>query len=145
MLSMIPPSAGGDGRGLVDDGLDLAAKAGIPIPDGDTATMSHAVEVWQTLSTHESVTGLTAELERAAVMFEQGTSPDANFIDEDPRELKTVASDLSGAYGELAQSCRDQKQAHDALRAELERLLGDLAKEIAIEVAVRRRSGTPGR
>ncbi|WP_249644862.1 polymorphic toxin type 24 domain-containing protein [Nocardia sputi] len=136
LLSTIPPSAGGDGRGLVDDGLELATKVGIPIPDGDTAKLSHAADVWHTLSTHESVTAVATELERAAVMFEQVTSPDASFIDEDLRELKTVASDLAGAYGEMAQSCRDQKQAHDALRAELERLLGDLAKEIAVEVAV---------
>ncbi|WP_159923943.1 MULTISPECIES: hypothetical protein [Nocardia] len=136
LLSTIPPSAGGDGRGLVDDGLELATKVGIPIPDGDTAKLSHAADVWHTLSTHESVTAIATELERAAVMFEQVTSPDAGFIDEDLRELKTVASDLAGAYGEMAQSCRDQKQAHDALRAELERLLGNLAKEIAVEVAV---------
>lgn len=136
VLATLAPSAGGDGRGLVDDGLELAAKVGIPIPDGDTAKLSHAAGVWQTLSTHESVTAVATELERAAVMFEKVTSPDANFIDEDLRELKTVATDLAGAYGEMAQSCRDQKDAHDALRAELQRLLGDLAKEIATEVAV---------
>ncbi|MGW4365211.1 polymorphic toxin type 24 domain-containing protein [Nocardia takedensis] len=136
LLSTIPPSAGGDGRGLIDDGLDLAAKVGIPIPDGDTAKMSHAADVWHTLSTDEFVTDVAVELERAAVMFEQVTSPDANFIDEDLRELKTVAADLAGAYAEMAQSCRDQKLAHDNLRTELERLCGDLAQEIAVEVAV---------
>ncbi|MET7770010.1 polymorphic toxin type 24 domain-containing protein [Nocardia sp. NPDC005366] len=136
LISTLPTSAGGDGRGLVDDGLDLAAKVGIPIPDGDTVKMSRAADVWQALSTHASVTAVATELERAAVMFEQVTSPDANFIDEDLRELKTVATDMAGAYGEIAQACREQKQAHDALRAELERLLGDLAKEIAVEVAV---------
>ncbi|MGY0500187.1 hypothetical protein ACWZHB_17000 [Nocardia sp. FBN12] len=33
---LVPPSAGGPGRGLVDDGFELAVKVGIPIPDGDT-------------------------------------------------------------------------------------------------------------
>ncbi|MBF6070451.1 hypothetical protein [Nocardia farcinica] len=136
LISTLPTSAGGDGRGLLDDGLELAAKVGIPIPDGDTTKMSLAADVWHTLSTHESVAAVATELERAAAMFEQVTSPDADFIDEDLRELKTAAFDLAGAYGEMAQSCRDQKAAHDALRKELERLLGDLAKEIAVEVTV---------
>src|SRR5690606_8143442 len=31
LLATLPTSAGGDGRGLVDDGLELAVKVGIPI------------------------------------------------------------------------------------------------------------------
>lgn len=120
----------------MDDGLELAAKVGIPVPDGDTAKLATAADTWAALSTHESVTAVGTELERAAVLFEQVTSPDASFIDEDVRELKTVAADLAGAYGEIAQSCRDQKQAHDDLRDRLKELLHDLAEELAIEVAV---------
>jgi hypothetical protein len=133
---LVPPSAGGDGRGLVDDGLELAAKVGIPIPDGDTKKLLRSANVWEMLANNDSVTAAPGELERAAALFEQVTSPDANFIDEDLRELKTAASDLAGAYGELAQACRDQKQAHDDLRADLEKLCDDLAKAIAVEVAV---------
>ncbi|QLY30032.1 hypothetical protein [Nocardia huaxiensis] len=133
---LVPPSAGGPGRGLIDDGLDLATKVGIPIPDGDTVKLSHSGDVWNSLATNASVTSAAGELERAAAMFEQITSPDANFIDEDLRELKGACDDLAGAYGEMAQACRDQKQAHDDLRTELKNLLDQLAKEIATEVAV---------
>ncbi|WP_433679935.1 hypothetical protein [Nocardia sp. CA-119907] len=114
----------------------MAVKVGIPIPDGDTTKLSRSADVWNTLATNATVTGTPGELERAAAMFEQITSPDANFIDEDLRELKTAASDLAGAYGELAQSCRDQKKAHDDMRADLEQLVKDLAIELATEVAV---------
>lgn len=136
LLCTIPSSAASDGRGLIDDGLELATKVGIPIPDGDTSKMTQAAEAWSGLATHESVTGVATELERAAVMFERVTSPDASFIDEDLRELKTVATELAGAYGEIAQSCRDQKIAHDNLRTDLEKLLEKMAEEIAVEVAV---------
>ncbi|RBO94337.1 hypothetical protein [Nocardia puris] len=133
---LVPPSAGGPGRGLVDDGLELAVKVGIPIPDGDTAKLSRSGDVWHNLANNASVTAAPSELERAAVLFEQVTSPDANFIDEDLRQLKTAASDLGGAYGELAQACRDQKTAHDELREDLRQLCEQLATEIATEVAV---------
>ncbi|WP_225727124.1 MULTISPECIES: hypothetical protein [unclassified Nocardia] len=133
---LVPPSAGGPGRGLVDDGLELAVKVGIPIPDGDTTKLSHSGDVWNSLANNATVTATPGELERAAALFEQVTSPDANFIDEDLRELKTAASDLSGAYGELAQACRDQKKAHDDMRADLEQLVKDLATERATEVVV---------
>ncbi|WP_433197392.1 hypothetical protein ACQP1G_00900 [Nocardia sp. CA-107356] len=133
---LVPPSAGGPGRGLVDDGLDLAVKVGIPIPDGDTTKLSHSGDVWNNLATNGTVTATPGEIERAAALFEQVTSPDANFIDEDLRELKTAAGDLAGAYGELAQACRDQKKAHDDMRDELVQLVKDLAVELATEVAV---------
>ncbi|MFI1234448.1 hypothetical protein [Nocardia salmonicida] len=133
---LVPPSAGGDDRGLTDDGLELAAKIGIPIPDGDTEKLQRSADVWDNMSKNASVIAAPGELERAAALFTQVTSPDANHIDEDLRELKTAASDLAGAYGELAQACRDQKAAIDDLRERLRQLCDDLAKEIAIEVAV---------
>ncbi|MEV0769364.1 hypothetical protein [Nocardia salmonicida] len=133
---LVPPAAGGPGRGLIDDGLDLAAKVGIPIPDGDTAKLSRSGDVWHNLANNAAVTAAPGELERAAALFELVTSPDSKFIDEDLRELKTATSDLAGAYGELAQSCRDQKRAHDDMRADLELLIEDLATELATEVAV---------
>ncbi|WP_433663191.1 hypothetical protein ACQPW1_14250 [Nocardia sp. CA-128927] len=133
---LVPPSAGGPGRGIVDDGLELAVKVGIPVPDGDTDKLSHSGDVWNTLATNDAITATTGELERAAAMFQQVTSPDANFIDEDLRELKTAASDVAGAYAELAQGCRDQKQALDELRAELRRTLEDLGKALLEELAI---------
>ncbi|WP_342801625.1 hypothetical protein [Nocardia sp. No.11] len=136
LIFTLPTSAGGDGRGIVDDGLELAAKVGIPIPDGDTGKLSRAADLWNAMATHESVTAVATELERVAAMFDQVTSPDANFIDEDLRELKTAASDISGAYGEIAQACRDQKQAHDDLREQLRKTLEDLGKALLEEIAI---------
>ncbi|MET8778085.1 hypothetical protein AB0H49_08295 [Nocardia sp. NPDC050713] len=137
---LVPPSAGGPGRGLVDDGLELAAKIGVPVPDGDTEKLSHSADVWHALANNDVITATPGDLERAAAMFEQVTSPDANFIDEDLREIKAAASDLAGAYAELTQACREQKQAHDKLREDLHKTLialrDALLQELAINAAI---------
>ncbi|WP_067840045.1 hypothetical protein [Nocardia lijiangensis] len=131
---LVPPSAGGEGRGLIDDGLELAAKVGIPVPDGNTEKLVKSQNVWNGLATNATVTAIPGQLERAAAMFEQVTSPEVNFFDEDLRELKAAAEDLIGVYGELAKACEDQKLALDDLRADLVKLLEDMVKSMAREV-----------
>lgn len=133
---LVPPSAGGPGRGIEDYGLDLMAKIGIPVPDGNTEKLNKSADVWNALATSASVTAIPDQLERAAALFETVTSPDANFIDEDLRELKSAASDLAGAYGELAQACRDQKNALEDLRKDLYATLDDLAEQILLEIGI---------
>jgi hypothetical protein len=131
-----PPSAGGPGNGLIDDGFELAAKAGVPIPDGDPDKLLIAANVWDTLAKSGAVTGLAAKLEGAAKSFETVTAPEASFIDEDIREMKAAAEDVASIFADIAQSCRDQKAAIDEMRAKLVSLLEDLAEDIATEVAV---------
>lgn len=131
-----PPSAGGPGNGLVDDGFELASKAGVPIPDGDPDKLLTAANVWDTLAKSGAVAGLAAKLEGAAKSFEAVTAPEASFIDEDIREMKAAAEDVASIFADIAQSCRDQKAAIDEMRAKLVSLLEDLAEDIATEVAV---------
>ncbi|MBF6138373.1 hypothetical protein IU501_35975 [Nocardia otitidiscaviarum] len=131
-----PPSAGGPGSGLVDDGFELASQAGIPIPDGDPDKLLKAADLWDALAKHDSVAGLPAKLEAIAKNFETVTAPEASFIDEDLREMKTAAEDICTTFSDIAQSCRDQKTAIDDLRSQLKTLLEDLAEDIAQEVAV---------
>lgn len=57
---LVPPSTGGDGRGRIDDGLELAAKVGTPILDGDTKKLLRSADVWDKLANNDSVTAVPA-------------------------------------------------------------------------------------
>ncbi|GAB2701611.1 hypothetical protein [Nocardia thraciensis] len=131
----LPPSAGGPGNGLVDDGFELASKVGIPIPDGDPGKLLTAADAWKALAADVNVANLPAKLEGIAQNFQAVTAPEVQFIDEDIREMKTAAEDLITTFTDLANSCREQKTAIDNLREDLKGLLQDLAKDIATEVA----------
>lgn len=132
----IPPaSAGGPGSGLIDDGLEIASAVGIPIPDGDPDKLLAAADTWDKLAKSGGIGGLAQKLEGVASSFDAVTAPEASYIDEDIRELKTAAEDIVTMCSDLAQSCRDQKAAIDDLRDKLKGILQDLAEEIAIEVA----------
>ncbi|GGL40947.1 hypothetical protein [Nocardia jinanensis] len=131
-----PASAGGSGKGLVDDGLDLATQIGVPIPDGDADKLAKAAGCWNTLATGQATANLPAELERAGVLFQEVTAPDVSFIDEDLRELKAAAEDLLTTFADLATACRDQEAAHRKLRADLATILEEFAVDIGTEVMV---------
>ncbi|WP_459546034.1 hypothetical protein [Nocardia sp. X0981] len=133
---VMPPSAGGPGNGLVDDGLDLAAQIGVPIPDGDADKLAKAAGCWNTLATGQATANLPAELERAAGLFQEVTAPDVSFIDEDLRELKSSAEDLLTTFADLATACRDQEAAHRKLRADLAAVLTEFAEDIGKEILV---------
>ncbi|MFE3546003.1 hypothetical protein ACFXK0_23835 [Nocardia sp. NPDC059177] len=126
-----PPSAGGPGNGLIDDGFDLAAQAGVTIPDGDPDKLLAAATTWETLATKGKAANLPARIEAQAKCFEAITAKDASFIDEDLREMKTAAEDILALFAEIAQSCRDQKTAIDDMRKQITKLLQDLAADIA--------------
>jgi len=133
-----PPSAGGPGSGLIDDGVELANKIGLdlPVPDGDTTKLTTAANAWNAAATAPDTTNLARELERAAVLFQEVTAPEVSFIDEDLRELEAAAEDLRTTFTDLSTACRDQKTAHDQLRSQLEDTLEQLATEIAKEIAI---------
>ncbi|MGW6625683.1 WXG100-like domain-containing protein [Nocardia sp. NPDC055002] len=126
-----PPSAGGPGNGLIDDGFDLAKEAGVTIPDGDPDKLLAAATTWETLAAKGKASNLPARIEAQAKCFEAITAQDASFIDEDLREMKTAAEDILGLFAEIAQSCRDQKTAIDDMRKQITKLLQDLAADIA--------------
>ncbi|WP_280422672.1 polymorphic toxin type 24 domain-containing protein [Nocardia carnea] len=133
-----PPSAGGPGSGLVDDGLDLAKKIGIdlPVPDGDTDKLHTAATVWKTLAAAPEITNLPTELERAAALFQTVTAPEVATIDDDLRTLKTAAEDLIAIFTDLAGECAHQRTAHDNMKGQLSDALNWFAIELGKEVAV---------
>ncbi|GGL27941.1 hypothetical protein [Nocardia jinanensis] len=133
-----PPSAGGPGSGLVDDGLELAKKIGIdlPVPDGDTDKLNTAATVWNSLAHAQGATNLPVELGRAAVMFQQVTAPEVASIDEDLRAIKTAAEDLLATFADLAAACAAQKTAHDNMKQRLHDLLAQFADELKKQIAI---------
>lgn len=133
-----PPSAGGPGSGLVDDGLELAKKIGIdlPVPDGDTDKLHTAATVWKALAQAPEVTNLPAELERAAALFQTVTTPEVDTIDDDLRAMKTAAEDLIATFTDLANECTAQEAAHDKMRVDLQDVLGWFAEELRDYVLV---------
>lgn len=133
-----PPSAGGPGSGLIDDGLELAKKIGVdlPVPDGDTDKLNTAATVWSSLAHTPGATNLPVELERAAAMFQQVTAPEVASIDEDLREIKTAAEDLLAIFADIAASCAAQKTAHDKMKARLRDMLAQFADELKKQVAI---------
>lgn len=133
-----PPSAGGPGSGLIDDGLELAKQIGVdlPVPDGDTDKLNTAATVWNSLAHAPGATNLPVELERAAAMFQQVTAPEVASIDEDLREIKTAAEDLLAIFADIAASCAAQKTAHDNMKARLRDLLAQFADELKKQVAI---------
>ncbi|MFI5719827.1 hypothetical protein [Nocardia sp. NPDC051750] len=133
-----PPSAGGPGSGLFDDGLELAKKIGVdlPVPDGDKDKLHTAATVWNTLAHAPEITNLPAELGRAADLFQTVTTPEVATIDDDLRTTKTAAEDLIAAFTDLANECAHQKTAHETMQGKLSSALDTFAKELGKEILV---------
>ncbi|MFD4403403.1 hypothetical protein ACFWPH_11610 [Nocardia sp. NPDC058499] len=127
-----PPSAGGPGSGLVDDGLELAKKIGIdlPVPDGDTDKLHTAATIWKAIAQAPEITNLPAELERAATLFQTVTAPEVDTIDDDLRVMKAAAEDLIATFTDLANECTAQEGAHDKMKVDLQEVLGWFAEEL---------------
>ncbi|MFC6011115.1 hypothetical protein [Nocardia lasii] len=139
------PSAGGSANGLVDDGVVKIAEAvGITIPNGDTTKLEATAAIWTQIQSLPAVANLVPELDRAAQMFAEITSPETDVIDADFAELRNAATTLIAAFGELSTSLREHKSDLDTLRAELatelakmgEDIVEELAKELVISVAI---------
>jgi hypothetical protein len=139
------PSAGGSTNGLVDDGVVKIAEAvNITIPNGDTTKLETTSGIWTQIQSLPAVANLVPELDRAAQMFAEITSPETDVIDADFAELKNAATTLIAAFGELSTSLREHKSDLDTLREQLVRELAkmgediveELAKELVISVAI---------
>ncbi|MEV6359432.1 hypothetical protein [Nocardia asteroides] len=139
------PSAGGSANGLVDDGVVKIAEAvGITIPNGDTTKLENVAGIWTQIQTLPAVANLVPELDRAAQMFAEITSPETDVIDTDFAQLRNAAITVIDALGELSTSLRDHKSDLDKLRADLvvelakmgEDIVEELAKELVISVAI---------
>ncbi|WP_063006198.1 hypothetical protein [Nocardia salmonicida] len=129
------PSAGGPGNGL-SDLIGLASEVGITVPDGDTGKLANAATLWKNLSTAEAVTGFVAELHRIAGLFAEITAEEFDSIDEDIRAMKAAADDVVGGFAEVGASTDTHRGALVAMRDAIQGFLEDMAKDIALEMAI---------
>jgi hypothetical protein len=131
-----PPSAGGPGKGLLDDALGLVEQIGVPVPDGDTVKVDKAAQAWDRLATVYQTQTVVEALDVDARAFSDTRSPEVDYITRDLRELRDATSAVLAGCSELAQSCREYKAALDDLRAQLEDILTDLAVELAATAVI---------
>ncbi|MGU3435103.1 hypothetical protein ACNHUS_19050 [Actinomycetes bacterium M1A6_2h] len=133
------PSAGGAG-GLLDSGLGLVETIGITVPDGDTGLLNTAACTWRSIAAEPALSALPGELNRLALLFQDITAPETEFIDVDLRAMQSAAEDILSALTDLAISCDEHRQLLDELRdqllTELKGLADELLKELAITAAV---------
>jgi hypothetical protein len=131
-----PPSAGGPGKGLLDDALGLVEQVGVPVPDGDTIKVDKAAQAWDRLATVYQTKTVVEALDVNARAFSDTHSPEVDYIVRDLHELRDATSAILAGCSELAQSCREYKAALDDLRQQLEDILTDLAVELAATAVI---------
>ena len=131
-----PPSAGGPGKGLIDNAIGLADQVGVPVPDGDTEKIDKAAQAWDRLATVYQTKTVVEALEVNARRFSDTKSPEVEFIGRDLLELRDATTAILDGCAELSQSCKEYKSALDELRTTLEGILEDLAKELGTTVLI---------
>lgn len=131
-----PPSAGGPGKGLLDDAIGLVEQVGVPVPDGDTEKIAKAADAWNRLATVYQTMSVVEALDVDARTFADTRSPEVGQIIDDLHTLRDAAALVLGGCAELAKSCRAYESALDDLRHQLEGILKDLAIELAVTAAI---------
>ncbi|MFI5783733.1 hypothetical protein [Nocardia sp. NPDC051570] len=130
------PSAGGPSNGL-DDAVNLAAKIGIIVPNGDTGKLSSVGDVWDQLAKVAAVTALPGDIERVVNEFAAVIdSPETEYIAADLAQLKGAAEDIGAVFGALAAACHDHAAGLHELREQLKQQLEELGKELLKEIAI---------
>lgn len=131
-----PPSAGGPGKGLIDNAIGLADQVGVPVPDGDTEKIDKAAQAWDRLATVYQTKTVVEALEVNARRFSDTKSPEVEFIARDLRELRDATKAILDGCAELSQSCNDYRAALDELRNNIGGILEDLAIELGATAAI---------
>ncbi len=133
-----PPAADGPGSGLFDDvgfAVDALAQFGLEMPDGDPHKLLAAADVWSKFASQSGAGNLPTLLDGLAESFESETAPELADVDDHLRELKVSASAVLDLYSNLAQGCRDHRNAILTFRTKMGQLLVDLAGDLAEEIA----------
>lgn len=131
-----PPSAGGPGKGLIDNAIGLADQVGVPVPDGDTDKIDKAAQAWDRLATVYQTTTVVEALEVNARRFNDTKSPEVEFIGRDLLELRDATKAILDSCAELSKSCNDYRTALDELRDNIGGILEDLAIELGATAAI---------
>ncbi|MCE5290290.1 MAG: hypothetical protein LLG14_13780 [Nocardiaceae bacterium] len=127
----VPSACGGHGTGLVDTFVGLVDEIGVPVPDGDTDKLRDAAKTWTALSATQ-----LASLKDVADSFAAVISPDAEFVDEDLRELQSAIEDFNESCTDLARACCEYKDAIEELRETIRDILEELAIELAATAVI---------
>ncbi|WP_157172231.1 hypothetical protein [Nocardia pneumoniae] len=129
-----PPSAGGPPHGgLIDGGIGLAAKVGIPVPDGDVDKLENARKIWSYLASGDPIRSASDKLRSLAGMFSGVSSDEIPFVIEDLNDLSTSVEDLKTASNDQATSCAEYKSHTEELREQLKGIIIDFAAEMAVD------------
>lgn len=131
-----PPSAGGPGKGLIDNAIGLADQVGVPVPDGDTEKIDKAAQAWDRLATVYQTKTVVEALEVNARRFSDTKSPEVEFIGRDLLELRDATKAILDSCAELSKSCNDYRTALDELRNNIGGILEDLAIELGATAAI---------
>lgn len=131
-----PPSAGGSGKGLIDDAIGLVEQIGVPVPDGDTDKIGKAADAWNRLATVHQTTSIAEALDVDARAFADTHSPEVDQITADLRALGDATKSVLAGCAELSRSCTAYKSALDDLRNQLEGILRDLAIDMAASAVI---------
>lgn len=131
-----PPSAGGPGKGLIDNAIGLADQVGVPVPDGDTEKIDKAAQAWDRLATVYQTKTVVEALEVNARRFSDTKSPEVELIGRDLLELRDATKAILDSCAELSKSCNDYRTALDELRNNIGGILEDLAIELGATAAI---------
>jgi hypothetical protein len=131
-----PPSAGGPGKGLIDNAIGLADQVGVPVPDGDTEKIDKAAQAWDRLATVYQTKTVVEALEVSARRFSDTKSPEVELIGRDLLELRDATKAILDSCAELSKSCNDYRTALDELRNNIGGILEDLAIELGATAAI---------
>ncbi|WP_067712048.1 hypothetical protein [Nocardia yamanashiensis] len=132
----VPASAGGTGKGIIDESIGLLSEIGVPVPDGDTDKLLKAADAWDRLGTTYQNTNAKDKITIAAGLFDNMTAPDAIQAGQDLKSLESAIAQLLNSCKDIAKSCTDYRDALNELRDEIKGFLSDLAKELAIDAAI---------
>ncbi|WP_067819188.1 hypothetical protein [Nocardia inohanensis] len=132
----VPASAGGSGKGIIDESIGLLSEIGVPVPDGNTDKLAKAADAWDRLGTIYQNTNAKDKITIAAGLFDNMTAPDAIQARQDLKSLEDSIAQLLDSCKAIAKSCTDYRDALAELRDEIKGFLSDLAEELAIDTAI---------
>jgi hypothetical protein len=117
----LPPAAHANGPGVVTTLVNLAAEIGVKVPDGDTDKLQHAADIWDKYVKDQRIDRAAARIGDIAAMFTDTSSPEIRDIEDHLAAIKGTLGSLTDGARQIAQDCKDHKDALDELRADIKK------------------------